>query len=97
MITTVRNIVLLKVEDKSFKSSEGKDVVFKEATLLDDDGNKFSCTVDADAYESVEGKESAKGEATLALFVRTNARIGKEGKPYSVNELKMRLIGFEAD
>lgn len=80
--------MLLKTEHKDFKGTDGKQVSYLNAKILDTDGNLYELPVAKEAIESMpEGQSS--GYAKIELFV------GKTKEGRSVN--KLRLLGFEPE
>jgi len=89
------SMALVKVETKTIKNDGGKETKFKMATLADNDGNIFECSLSKDSktYE-LEGIVGKDGTATLDIFVDQRAKTSKAGNPYIANILKMRCVDF---
>jgi len=87
MIFQTKALVLLRAEHKSFKGTDGSQVEYDQATLLDDEGNKFEMPIAKNAT-GIIGLEKTEGTATIELFV------GKTSNGKAAN--KLRLHAFEA-
>jgi len=89
MIIIAPDVMILKTDNKDFKGSDGKQVAYLNARILDTDGNLFELPVSKDLAPDLTDKTNLSGIARIELY----AGKSKEGR--AVN--KLRLLGFEPE
>lgn len=81
-VETTQRVTLLKVEDKSFKNDEKREIKFVQAKIYDGE-EIFRVTVHSDISETLLGQSDVEGIATFEI----TKNAGKE-------TTKLKLVDF---